>query len=200
MIEAAAIVLAGGKSTRMGSDKALIMVNEQRMLEATVKHLSKLFPKVLVSASDNTYEDIGVPVVSDLYKASGPLGGIHAGLNYSDYYTNFFCACDMPFVDTNLARYMVESVKGFDAVVPKIGDYYQPLFAVYTKNCIEPIENRIMAGRNKISSLYEQIKTRFLELDELTKFGNPDTMFFNVNTPDDLQTAKDMAGRHKDGQ
>lgn len=199
MVEAAAIVLAGGKSTRMGTNKALIMVNEQRMLEAAVKSLSKVFPQVLISANDKSYEDIGSPVFSDFYKDSGPLGGIHAGLKYSGYYTNFFSACDMPFIDTKLARYMVESAKGFDAVVPRIGDYYQPLFAVYTKNCIDAIEDRILAGRNKITSFYEQVKIRFLELDELAKFGNPDTMFFNVNTPGDLQTAKAIAGRETNG-
>lgn len=199
MIEAAAIVLAGGKSTRMGTNKALIMVKEQRMLEAAVKNLSKAFPKVLISSNDNSYEDLGIPVFSDIYKDSGPLGGIHAGLRYSGYYTNFFTACDMPFLDSRLAIYMVESARGFDAVVPRIGDYYQPLFAVYTKNCLDAVEDRLIAGRKKITSFYEQIKIRFLELDELSKFGNPDTMFFNVNTPGDLQTAKAIAGRETNG-
>lgn len=199
MIEAAAIVLAGGKSTRMGTNKALIMVNEQRMLEAAVRNLSKEFPQVLISANDNTYEELGVTVFSDIYRDFGPLGGIHAGLKYSSYHTNFFTACDMPFIDTRLALYMVESAKGFDAVVPRIGDYYQPLFAVYTKNCLDAVEDRILADRKKIISFYEQVKIRFVEQDELIRFGNPDTMFFNVNTPGDLQTAQAIAGREKNG-
>lgn len=199
MIEAAAIVLAGGKSTRMGTNKAMIMVKEQRMLEGAVENLSKAFPQVLISANDNFYEDLGVPVFADVYRESGPLGGIHSGLKNSGYHINFFTACDMPFIDTRLALYMVESSKGFDAVVPKIGDYYQPLFAVYTKSCIDAIEDKILAGRNKITSFYQQIKIRFLEEDELIKFGNPDTMFFNVNTPGDLQTAKAIAGREING-
>lgn len=199
MIEAAAIVLAGGKSTRMGTNKALIKVKEQRMLEAAVKSLSEEFPQVLISANDNSYEDFGVPVFSDIFKNSGPLGGIHAGLKYSGYYTNFFTACDMPFIDTRLALYMVEAAKGFDAVVPRIGDYYQPLFAVYTKNCLDAVEERMFAGRKKITSFYDLIKIRFIENDELMKFGDPDTMFFNVNTPGDLQTAKAIVGRETNG-
>lgn len=199
MLEAAAVVLAGGKSTRMGEDKALLNVTGRRMLEGTVRLLSAVFTEIFISANDNSYDDLNIKVIPDDFKGSGPLGGIHAALKYSTHHTNFFTACDMPFIDIRLAVYLIDQVEGYDAVVPRMGNYYQPLFAVYTKECLQAVENRIQAGKNKITSFYDDIKIKFVDTDELRKFGNPDELFFNVNTPGDLELAKSIAGRKHDG-
>lgn len=199
MTDAAAVVLAGGKSSRMGTNKALLKINKEMMLEGVIKVLAGTFPEIIISANDNTYSGLKVKTVFDIFSDCGPLAGIHAGLMASSRKVNFFVACDMPFVDNRLAVYMVRLASGFDVVVPKIGAYHQPLFAVYSTNCIKAIERQLKSGRCKVDSFYNQVCTRFVGPEELQKFGDPETMFFNVNTPVDLEQARFMAGRGNNG-
>ncbi len=199
MLEAAAVILAGGKSTRMGQNKALLKIREHRMLEDAVTKLSGVFAEILISANDELYNNLNKRVVPDVYKDFGPLGGIHATLKQSGHHVNFFTACDMPFIDVKLAVYMINLIEGYDAVVPRIGEYYQPLFAVYTKDCLQAVESLIDAGRRKTSAIYDLVRVKFIDTHELCKFGNPDEMFFNVNTPLDIELAKNMARRKQDG-
>ncbi len=200
MLEAAAIVLAGGKSTRMGENKALLTVNEQKMIEAVIRELNKVFPEIIISANGNDFDDLGVRSVQDVFTGHGPLGGIHAGLEASSYYVNFVVACDMPFIDIRLAVYMINSSAGYDALVPKLGEYYQPLYAVYTKGCIAAIERQLKCGQNKIISFYPEVKTMFIETREIKRYGDPERIFFNVNTPGDLELVKSMLSNHREGK
>lgn len=200
MSQATAIILAGGKSTRMGTDKALIKVNDDNMLEAAIRVLAGGFSELIVSANNRNYESLKIKTVSDVFPGRGPLAGLHAGLQASGNDVNFVVPCDMPFINVRLALYMVELAAAFDVVVPKIGDYYEPLFAVYTKNCLPVIEAHLMAGQNRVSTLYTdtELKVRNISEAEIEKFGHSDSLFFNVNTPVDLQHAKQMAGGKKD--
>lgn len=201
MSQATAIILAGGKSTRMGTDKALIRVSDDNMLESAVRALAGGFSELIISANNRSYESLEIKTVSDVYPGRGPLAGIHAGLLASGNDVNFVVPCDMPFIDVQLALYMVELANGFDVVVPKIGTYYEPLFAVYTKNCLPAIEAHLLAGRNKVMKLYTDtgLKIRYVNEAEIEKFGHSESLFFNVNTPVDLEQAKNMAGRKGNG-
>jgi molybdopterin-guanine dinucleotide biosynthesis protein A len=193
MFNAAAVILAGGKSTRMGRNKALVPVLEHKMIERIVRLLAVDFSEIIISANDDVFDDIGVRVVPDIIKGSGPLGGIHAALGKSSRENNFFVACDMPFLDTKLAGYMIGLLAGYDIVVPKVGEYYQPLFAAYKKTCLSAIESKLNQGINKIISFYPDVSCRFVSYEEIKKYGDPEKIFFNVNTPVDLETAKVMA-------
>ena len=201
MSKATAIILAGGKSTRMGRDKAMIRLNDNNMLEGAVRALAGGFSELIVSANNRSYEALKIKTVSDVFPGRGPMAGIHAGLMASGNDINFVVPCDMPFINVRLALYMVELAMDSDVGVPKIGDYYEPLFAVYTKSCLPVIEAHLVAGRNKVSKLYTdtELKVRYVSEAEIEKFGYSDSLFFNVNTPVDLQQAKDMAGRKKNG-
>ncbi len=193
MLEAAAIVLAGGKSTRMGRDKAMVRVTANRMLEGAVRVLACEFPEIIISANGSGHNIPGTRVIADTMPGRGPLGGIYTCLGESGYQVNFVAACDMPFIDSSLAAYLVSLAPGHDAVVPRIGDYYQPLFAVYTKKCLPAIETSLSEGRNKIISFYPKIRVRFVGPDEIRQYGDPDRIFFNVNTPGDLDRAQKIA-------
>ncbi len=199
MLEAAAVILAGGKSTRMGRNKALVKIKEHKMLEGIARVLSDEFPEIIISANENLFESLGIKTVPDIFPGCGPLAGIHACLKASSYHVNLLVACDMPFVNLRLAAYMVKLAAGYDAIVPAMGDYYQPLFAVYTKNCLTIIENQLRQGPSKVTSFYPKVKTRFVGTEEIRKFGDPERIFFNVNTPIDLDLAKVMAGREQNG-
>lgn len=200
MLKATAVVLAGGKSTRMGVDKAFVKFYKDRMLlENAVNLMKKVFSEVIVSAN-GTIPGLDVLAIVDKYPGHGPLGGIHAALSSSAYYYNFVVACDMPFINTKLAAYMYEIAYGYDVVVPKIEEFYQPLFAVYSKNCLDAIEAQLKDMRNKIIDFYDKVSVRYVELAELNKFGDHQSIFFNVNTPHDLEKARMIAGRENNGQ
>lgn len=199
MIEAAAIILAGGKSSRMGQNKALVRVTEGGILEGIIRVLSPEFPEIIISANNDSFASLNIKTVTDIYKDRGPLGGIHSGLLAAGYDTGFFMACDMPFTDIGLVQYMIEAAPGYDAVVPKTGEYFQPLFAVYTKNCLQAIDRQLRRGHNKIISFFPEIRVRHIGFEEIIKFGDPEKLFFNVNTPNDLRIARAMAGRELNG-
>lgn len=201
MAQATAIILAGGKSTRMGTDKALIRVKDDSMLEGAVRALAGGFNEIIVSANNRTCASAQVKIVADVIPGRGPMSGIHAALLASANDINFVVPCDMPFINVRLALYMVELASGFDVVVPRIGDYYEALFAVYMKNCLPLIEEYLISGRNKVSTLYSNsaLRIRCVEESEIEKFGNAESLFFNVNTPVDLQRAKKIAGRKDNG-
>lgn len=198
MLEATAVVLAGGKSSRMGQDKAFMILKENTMLENAVKLLSQEFKEVIISAN-RQLPDFSVRVIPDVFPDCGPLGGMHAALAISAHTRNFFVACDMPFIDINLARYLVELARDYQAVVPKSGKHYQPLFAVYTTDCLQPIEAQLKNRNNKITGFYDKVSVRFVESDELKDFSDPEKMFFNMNTPQDFEKAKELVRRSFDG-
>ncbi|WP_418792053.1 molybdenum cofactor guanylyltransferase [Phosphitispora sp. TUW77] len=193
MLEATAVVLAGGKSTRMGRDKALIRVTENRMLEGVVKVLAPEFPEIIISSNASSHNIPGTRIIPDTVFGQGPLGGIYTCLKDSGHQVNFVVACDMPFIESRLAVHLVSLAPGYDAVIPRMGGHYQPLFAVYTKKCLPAIETSLNNGRNRIVSFYSKINSRFVGPDEIRQFGDLDMMFFNVNTPGDLNIAQKMA-------
>ncbi len=199
-MEAAAVVLAGGKSTRFRGNKALARLASQRLIDRLVDTLRGVFPRVfVVAAAAEEYRDLGVEVVADLFPGRGPIAGIHAGLVASPWPTNFFVACDMPFVNGALARYLVEQAgEGIDAVVPVVGGYPEPLCAVYCKSCLAPITSLLEKGVSKVTSFYPSVRVRYVGEEELVPFGVA-RCFFNVNTKSDLKKARQLLAETRRG-
>lgn len=183
-MRATGVILAGGKSSRMGTDKALLPISHDTMLSRAIKELQKAFAEVLIAnRRDVKYGLAGIREIPDIFTGMGPLAGIHAGLCEAKYYAVFFAACDMPFIDSELARFMVEQVKGFDIAVPKIGTKLQPLFAVYTKKCIPYIEFSLEHNINRVTDFYSKVNVNFINEKSIEQFIEPDKVFCNVNTP-----------------
>jgi len=194
VIEATGVILAGGKSRRMGFDKAFLPVGREAMIERIAAELVEVFPEVLISArSEDFGRRLGIEVVPDLFTGGGPLSGIHAVLKRSRYPRCRVVACDMPFINIDLARFMVGQSKGFDVTVPKHGIYLQPLFAVYSKDCIPTIEKFLELKRNKVVDFYPYVRVNYVDETLLRTFTDIETAFFNVNTPADLEKARDLA-------
>ncbi len=188
-----AIVLCGGRSSRMGVDKALIKAGGRTLLERQVEALSGRFRKVILATnSPGKYRLSGrVETVADGVPGLGPIGGLAAALESSDARYNFAVACDMPFVNPDLAAYLAGSVKkGWQAVVPFYGGEYQPLCAVYSKDCLPEIKEALARNRLKLVRLFSRLKVRKVPLRELAKFGDPEIYFRNINTPRDLRFLK----------
>lgn len=195
MYEAAGVILAGGKSRRMGSDKTFMKVGQAGMIQHVAAELQKVFKEILVAGgSEETGRRLGLTVVADIIPGGGPLSGIHAALNIASYNKCLVVPCDMPFLKAELAALMMSLARGYDVTVPTDGTYFQPLFAVYDKSCIKVIEQALREGKYKVIDFYPQVRVNYVNDKLLRDLADTERAFFNVNTPKDLHQARIMAG------
>ena len=197
-METSCIILAGGKSLRLGYDKVLEKVGSSSLLEKVISRIDSLSKEVIiVTAEERTFPQLTgrpkIKIVSDIFPGIGSLGGIYTGLVTSNSHYNLVVAADMPFLDQPLLRYMLEVSDGFDFVLPRINTFFEPLHAIYSKNCIEPIESLIKNGRKVIIDLFDYVRVKYIEAEEIDKFDPQHLSFFNINTKDDLERAKRIA-------
>jgi molybdenum cofactor guanylyltransferase len=197
-LDVSCIILAGGKSTRLGRNKVVEKIGNQSLLERVVSSLSSFKSDIfIVSAKDSSLPQLTdypmVKIVEDIYPGKGSLGGIYSGLVSSRSFYNLVVACDMPFLNLDLLRYMLDIAGGNDVVVPRISqDIFEPLHAIYTKNCIAPLELLIRKDRFKILELYPMVKVRYVKVDEIDRFDPEHLSFFNVNTEADLRAGREL--------
>jgi molybdopterin-guanine dinucleotide biosynthesis protein A len=192
------IVLAGGKGLRLGQDKASETIGDRSLLERVVSRLASFNNDILiVSASERTFPQLnGYPrlrTVADIYLNKGPLGGVYAGLKASDSFYNFVVACDMPFLNQALLRYMMQISAGFDLVVPRLGELVEPLHAVYSRACLAPIESLLRQGDLILRRLFALVEVRYVEAEEIDRFDPQHLSFFNINNEADMERAKKLA-------
>lgn len=179
------IILAGGRSSRMGEDKAFLALGEHSLVERIInKGREAGIGEIIVVTNEVwKYAFLNVKVVQDFYPGMGPLAGIHAGLFHAKFMNNFIIPCDMPFVTSGLIVKLLNEQKDCQVVVPMMDGKYQPLAAIYTKHCIPLIESLLKGDITKVIRLYDLVKTCYVELKE-------DVSFFNINTPEDYFKAK----------
>jgi molybdopterin-guanine dinucleotide biosynthesis protein A len=184
-------VLAGGRSTRMGTDKAFLELDGHTLLARALDLLRALTPEVRIVGPAPKFAAYG-PVVEDVYAGRGPLAGIHAALSSSATDLNLILAVDIPFVTESLLQFIVEQARACDAAVtvPRIAGGYQPLCAVYRRAFAPLAQAALEAGRNKIDAVFAATTTRILEESELSRFAFSPGMFENLNRPEDLLRAR----------
>jgi molybdenum cofactor guanylyltransferase len=193
-MDAGAIILAGGKSTRMGTNKALLQIQDTPNIERIVNVLRPDFPHpVLVTNDPDHYHFLGIKTVKDYFPGKGPLAGIHAGLAASPYAVNVVAACDMPFVSAELARALIEKSDHYDAVIPVIGGKQQPLFAVYKKTLIDVIEEKIKNDKLRMKDLLNAVNVLYVTEQELKVEDSFERIFFNMNHPHEYEEALQLA-------
>jgi molybdopterin-guanine dinucleotide biosynthesis protein A len=190
MQDATAFILAGGKSSRMGADKALLEFEGQTLLARGLEKARAVAGRVCIVGARERFEMFG-PVIEDVYAERGPLGGIHAALQATTSELNLVMAVDMPFLPEAALKYLLEQARSCDAVavVPRIGGYYQTLCAVYRLEFAELAEEALRAGNNKIEPLYRRTSVRVVDEAELAEVDIVPAMFDNLNTPEDLERA-----------
>ena len=192
------IILAGGKSLRLGHDKVLEKLGKRSLLEQVVSRIDSLSRDIIVvTAEERTFPQLAshpkLKIVPDIFPGKGSLGGIYTGLVTSDSFYNLVIAADMPFLNQPLLRYMIEVSDGFDFVLPRVNNLFEPLHAVYSKNCVAPIEFILKEGRKVIIELFNFVKVRYVEAEEVDKFDPQHLSFFNINTKEDLKLARKIA-------
>lgn len=187
------IVLAGGKSQRLGRAKALEEIGGQSLIERVMDRISPLGNEIIVvTSSSDQFPDLGVRRVVDIHPRKGALGGIYSGLKESPSFHSLVVACDMPFLSIALLRYLIELSPGFDIVIPRVERLMEPLHAVYSKNCLATIEAMLQKGNLKISDLLDAVKVRYVEDAEVEKFDPQRLSFFNINSEADLEHARSL--------
>jgi len=193
------IILAGGKSTRIGASKAQLKIGKGHLIDRVVDTLSQFTSSILIVTTEDhagmaESATRGARRVKDIYPGKGPLGGIYTGLMHAETSYSLVVGCDMPFLNCVLIQYMIDVASGFDAVAPKIGWMIQPLHAVYSKNCVPSIEALIREDQLQIIKLFNLVNTRFITEKEIDQFDPDHLSFLNINTEGDLMKAEVLMG------
>ena len=193
-----AAILAGGKSTRMGTNKALLEVGGGAMLGRTAELLRPLVGELFLVADDAApYAGLGLPVIPDVHTGRGAVGGIHAALEHAALPFVLCVGCDMPFIGRSVVELLLGSARpGDDALLPRIGGYPEPLLAVYSRSARAGFVRAIRAGRLRVVDALEGLRVRFIEERELRVADVALRSFVNVNTPEDLAAAR-VADAHE---
>lgn len=191
-----AAILAGGRSSRMGCNKAFVSLNGLTVLEYILNRLQPHFGEILIVTNEPAlFESYPARVISDIYPRKGPIAGIHAALGNILGKQLFLIGCDMPFIKVELIRYMLNNADGYDAVVPVVEGKIQPTSAVYQKSCLPLLTDCLETDRLKLTRIFEDLNTLYIENTVLSSFGAVKEMFFNVNDPIALEKAREIARR-----
>jgi molybdopterin-guanine dinucleotide biosynthesis protein A len=197
-IDVTGVLLAGGKSRRMGEDKRYLVVGEQTLLERGLSVLRAIFRDVLVViAQDSPPLDVDVRVVRDLVPDCGSLGGLYTGLMLATTPYTFVVACDMPFLDPAVMAQFTNQIGSADIVMAKLSSRLHPMHALYGKRCLPIIEQMIQARQFKIQEMVSQASLRvgYVTEADLLSIDPSGRSFQNVNTPEDLETARSLLAR-----
>jgi molybdenum cofactor guanylyltransferase len=191
----AAFILAGGKSSRMGTDKAFVTIEEKTLLARALDLARSVTADVRIIGDRAKFAEFA-PVVEDIFPGCGPLGGIHAALRSSSTDLNLIAAVDMPFLTPDLLRYLVECARNSSAAVtvPHCGGGNQPLCAVYRREFADIAELALKQGRYKIDALFANESTQVIGEDELKAQDFSAEMFRNLNTPEELAEGRSRRG------
>jgi molybdopterin-guanine dinucleotide biosynthesis protein A len=183
-------VLAGGKSSRMGRDKAFMQVGGRTLLAQVLELANRATGNAWIVGGKEKFAAFG-PVIEDTFPGQGPLAGIHAALAETRTELNLMIAVDMPFVRADFLDYLAAQASESAAVVvvPRTNIGFQPLCAVYRRAFADVAERSLRAGKNKVDRLFSEVKTRVIEPEELEQGGFGDEMFRNLNTGKDWQEA-----------
>ncbi|HWP60320.1 MAG TPA: NTP transferase domain-containing protein [Candidatus Acidoferrales bacterium] len=187
---AAAVILAGGKSSRMGRPKALLPFGSETLIELLVRRLSFLFEEiVVVGAPAQELPALGAKIVRDEIAYRGPVGGLYYGLRAATKPVSFVTSCDVPLLNLALVSYLVEQAGDYDVVVPYWEDRLEPLHAVYRSRLVPLLQEQLERNELRPVFLYDKVRTRKIGADEIRKFDPEGLSFLNMNTPADYEAA-----------
>ncbi len=183
-----------------GRDKALVNIGGESLIQRVVRRLAPVSTEIIIAASSAqagypVESNLGVKIVGDLYPGKGSLGGIYSGLAASSSFHSLVVACDMPFLNLDLIRYMKDLAALFDVVIPRIGGQTEALHAIYSRNCLGPMRELLDQDRLRIIGFFDKVRVRYVERGEAEGFDPEHLSFFNINTPQDLGRARALVER-----
>jgi molybdopterin-guanine dinucleotide biosynthesis protein A len=217
MTSVSVVINAGGKSSRMGADKALLDLGGQTMIERILAETKGLGEQIIVTNTPERFAHLGLPLAADVIPDKGALGGLYTCIHTAPTLYTLVLACDMPFVARPLLEYMLSLAPEFDAVVPRLTPTpapppsetaptgegsgvtvkeAEPFRAVYSKACLNPIRRALEAGKMRVISFFPDNNVRWVEEDEIRQFDPELLTFMNCNTPEELEAARKL-GRER---
>ena len=179
-------ILAGGKSRRMGTDKALLMFQEKPLLEHMIGLITPFCNKVFISGQNSDYTSFGVEMVPDIYSDCGPISGIFSALKYSVSDWNLLISVDVPFVNVDLFLSLISNTGEYDCIIPKHVSGVEPLIGLYHRRTLPVIEEMINSGDYRLTNLLAKLNAHYLDCNELIK-KHP-RLFMNINRMEDYQS------------
>lgn len=186
-------IIAGGKSARMGRDKAFVRLAGKPLIQHVIERSQNLGQSetILVANQPERYEHLGFAMYRDVWPNKGPLGGIYTALTYAQNPHTLAIACDMPFIKTELLRFMIAQISDdLDIIAPRVGGYPQGLHAIYSQACRQPIREQLKANRLKIIRFYDWMRVRYLDEADYALYDAAGRSFTNLNTPEELRQAQ----------
>jgi len=191
------IILAGGKSLRLGQNKALQAIEGKSLIQRVVDRLAIISTEIIIATAHGEEipcsSAVRIKTVADIYPGKGPLVGIYSGLMASFSPQAIVVGCDTPFLSVGLLEYMIQISPTFDVVVPRIKEKIEPLCAVYSKSCIASVQRLLQQNELGIYKLFGMVKMKYVEEDEINSFDPEHLSFFNINNKDDLDRARKLA-------
>jgi len=185
------IILSGGKSARMGKNKAFIEIEGTPIVDRIHGLFKNLFKEIIIVTNQKElFTNVDAKIYIDIFPNRGVLGGLYTGLFFSSFEHSFCVACDMPFLKRSVIEFLISRRSNFDVVVPMTKDGLEPLHAIYSKRCLEPIRRLLEQGRSKVIDLYAMVKVKTIEEHEFFAMDPKKESFINVNTPEDLLSIK----------
>ena len=177
-----AIILSGGKSSRMGEDKGLMLLNGKPMIQHVINVVTPLVDEVIIISNQSTYKKFGLKVYEDLIKDKGPLAGIYTGLFYSSSEKNIVLSCDTPYINSALISFLLDNSKGYDITIPENDKTTHQLIGVFSKSCIENFKNCLEKNQLKAITAFESLNLNVVNANHFDK-----NIFTNINAKSDIK-------------
>jgi molybdopterin-guanine dinucleotide biosynthesis protein A len=181
------VILAGGNSSRMGTDKGVMDLNGKKVVQYVIDALKPVVDDIIIIANNENYSDLGLPVYNDEIKDCGPLGGIYTALQKIKTEKAIILSCDIPFVNSSLLADIISQSEDYDAIVPVHDGKFEPICAVYTKKCIAPFNTALEKKIFKLTDAMSLVNTKEIKLPFTKEIENN---FINLNTLQDLNKYK----------
>ncbi len=188
-------ILAGGQSRRMGQDKAFLPVGGRPVIERVIAAAAPLTDDLFIGANaPDKFAPYGLRVVPDVYPDKAALGGIYSVIQAARHPHVLVVACDLPFLNASLLQHLIGLAPTADVVIPLIQPPQpETLHAVYSRNCLQPIQKRLVAGQLRVIGFFEEVSVRYVERAEVAQFDPEFHSFINMNTPADWQRVQELA-------
>ena len=178
-------ILAGGKSSRMGTDKGLLLLSDKPMIQYVIDAVLPLTSSISIVSNNVEYKRFGFPVISDLIEDKGPVGGIYTALSNSTTETNLILSCDSPFVSLKLIQNLIKRSSGVDVCIPSYKSRIHPLLGVYKKSNSKVFKSCLENDILKLKAVNQKLNTLIVNVEAL----HDEREFTNLNTKTDLETS-----------
>ena len=194
-------IQAGGQSRRMGTDKALVQLGGRPLIEHVLKRVEGLGDEILITSNHTeSLSYLGFPIVPDPIPGAGALTGLETALNAARGDHVLILACDMPFVNRELLCHMIELAPSADIIVPIHAGYFEPLHAIYSKECLPNIRASLENGQTRVINFYDEVRVQGIDESKIATLDPQGMSFFNINTPEDLAFAERYLRQQSSGE